>query len=56
MAHNPNNQNIHCSVESCRYHAVSGCCSLADIQVAPKPNISSKQQDESLCSSYKCKA
>lgn len=48
-------QCIHCSVESCEYHATSGNCSLSDIQVAPKPNVSSKKSDESLCSSYKCR-
>ena len=55
MAHNPNVQCIHCSVDSCRYHAVSGNCSLSDIQVAPNPSVSSKKQDESVCSSYQCK-
>lgn len=55
MAHNPNSQCIHCSVDSCRYHAVNGNCSLSDIQVAPNPSVSSKKQDESVCSSYQCK-
>ena len=55
MSHKGNNQCIHCSVESCEYHAVEGVCSLSDIQVAPKADCCSGKPDESLCASYKCR-
>ena len=55
MAHTTNNQSIHCSVESCQHHTVSGMCSLSDIQVAPKQNCCNGKADESQCNSYKCR-
>ena len=33
MAHPTGNQCIHCSVESCQYHARDNMCSLSDIKV-----------------------
>ncbi|MBQ8654573.1 MAG: DUF1540 domain-containing protein [Clostridia bacterium] len=55
MAHQKNNQCIHCSVESCQHHEVENLCSLADIQVTPKKGCCNGKADESMCSSYKCK-
>jgi len=56
MAHTVGNQCIHCSVESCQYHSRENMCSLSDIKVAPKANCCSGKEDESLCSSYKCRS
>jgi len=55
MAHNIGNQCIHCSVESCQYHARDNMCSLSDIKVAPNTNCCSGKPEESMCSSYKCR-
>ena len=55
MAMAKKNQCIHCSVESCQHHELSGLCALSDIQVAPKEKCCSGKADESQCSSYKCR-
>ena len=55
MSCKENRQSIHCSVESCQHHAVTGMCSLSDIQVSPKQNCCDGKADESQCSSYKCR-
>ena len=53
----PNNQCIHCSVESCRHlREDKGICSLEAIQVAPTPMAySGDPADESMCQSYETK-
>lgn len=48
------NQQINCTVSSCKYNnEENGKCILQAIQVTPTPNNSSKNPDESRCSSYK---
>lgn len=47
------NQKISCTVESCKYNDSSdGRCTLNEIIVTPTTNCSTKQPDESKCSSY----
>ncbi len=49
-------QAISCNVKSCRYNMETECaCSLTEIHVAPKKGCCSQTEDESLCSSYRCK-
>lgn len=49
-------QAIRCNVKSCRYNMNTECaCSLSEIQVAPKKGCCTQTEDESLCSSYRCK-
>ena len=46
-------QKIHCTVTSCKYNNErNGKCILEAIQVAPMPNTTTKNPDESMCSSY----
>ena len=48
------NQKINCTVTSCRYNDGSRQeCNLEQIIVTPVNNVSSKNPDESMCSSYK---
>ena len=47
------NQKIHCTVTSCKYNnGKNGKCTLESIEVAPMPNVRTKNPDESMCSSY----
>lgn len=48
------NQKICCTVESCKYNNCDGRCTLTEIIVTPTKNCTTKQSDESKCSSYKC--
>ena len=49
-------QTISCDVKSCRYNMETECaCALSEIHVAPKKGCCSQTEDESLCSSYRCK-
>ncbi len=49
-------QTIGCDVRSCRYNLETECaCSLTEIRVAPKKGCCTQTEDESLCSSYRCK-
>lgn len=47
-----NNQKINCTVTTCKYNKNNQICSLEQIMVTPKANCSSKNPDESMCSSY----
>lgn len=48
------NQKIACTVGSCKYNNKSnGICTLNEIIVTPTKGCNTKQQDESMCSSYK---
>lgn len=50
-----NTQKIYCTVESCKYNdSTDGRCILNEITVTPTKNCTTKQPDESKCSSYKC--
>lgn len=49
------NQKICCTVESCKYNnSADGLCTLNEITVTPTTNCTTKQADESQCSSYEC--
>lgn len=49
-----NNQKISCTVGSCKYNdELDGRCTLSEIIVTPTKNCTTKQTDESKCSSYK---
>lgn len=49
-------QSITCNVKSCRYNMDTECaCSLSEIHVAPKQGCCTQSEDESMCSSYRCK-
>lgn len=49
-------QSIMCNVKSCRYNMeTEHSCSLSEIQIAPRKGNCSQSEDESLCSSYRCK-
>ena len=45
-------QKISCTVESCKYNNENGLCTLKEIIVTPTENCTTKQADESKCSSY----
>ena len=46
-------QKINCTVESCKYNnANKKQCNLNSIMVAPTMKNSSREPDESMCSSY----
>lgn len=48
------NQKINCTVTSCKYNKnQEQMCSLEQIIVTPIENCTTKQSDESMCSSYK---
>ena len=48
------NQNIKCTVETCKYNDTDKCrCLLEQIHVAPMPDCETKKPDESMCNSYK---
>lgn len=48
------NQKINCTVTSCKYNNVEEKgCTLKQIIVTPVENCSTKNPDESMCSSYK---
>lgn len=50
-----NTQKISCTVESCKYNnQADGLCTLSEIIVTPTKGCSTKQSNESKCSSYKC--
>lgn len=46
------NQKICCTVESCKYNNNDGRCVLHEIIVTPIENCTTKEPDESMCSSY----
>lgn len=49
-------QKINCTVTSCKYNEnQEQQCSLKQIVVTPIENCTTKQPDESMCSSYKNK-
>ena len=48
-------QKINCTVKSCKYNnCQEEMCNLNSIIVTPKANVSTKNTDESKCSSYEC--
>ena len=48
------NQKINCTVTSCKYNKNQEQeCALEQIIVTPIQKCTTKQQDESMCSSYK---
>lgn len=48
------NQKINCTVTSCRYNKNQEQeCALEQIIITPIQNCTTKQPDESMCSSYK---
>lgn len=52
-----NNQFIKCTVKSCKYNDMQGNkCMLDQIKVSPTPGCETSKPDESMCSSYNCKA
>ena len=46
------NSNIHCTVESCAYHAPQNCCSLDSIKVGCS-STAPTQCDGTECASFK---
>lgn len=57
MSMNQANHDIHCGVDSCKFHCdEQAYCSLRSIHVEPCMNCGSgKADDESMCASYKAK-
>lgn len=50
------NQKINCTVSSCKYNnGKAQECTLKQIMVTPVEDCSTKNPDESMCSSYKYK-
>ena len=50
------NQKINCTVESCIYqNPEERRCTLNAIQVMPTQDCKTRQPDESMCGSYRCK-
>jgi hypothetical protein len=49
-------QTIQCDVSSCKFFDRANLCTLDSIKVAPCKHVNNGvPEDETLCSSYKCK-